>query len=147
MDVSVIFKHFFPKRLFCGSLFSVNTSWREGQRFASVFLETLNWNILSFISNVSELQNALIRFLYMPEIAQKYAISLPSCFSPQARGCCTCMCMAIWSNEMNKLNINMVQMDTEFPLGSTHIMAFYSHMLYRLFQRPHTASVWIWYCF
>ncbi len=36
------------------------------------------------------------------------------------------MCMAIWFNEMNKLNINMIQMDMdiEFPLGSNHTMAF-----------------------
>lgn len=38
------------------------------------------------------------------------------------------MCMAMWLNEMNKLHINMVKMDIEFPLGSNHTMAFYSHV-------------------
>lgn len=45
------------------------------------------------------------------------------------------MCMALWSNEMNKLNINMVKMDTEFPLRRTHIMAFYIHVLCLLFEK------------
>jgi len=43
--------------------------------------------------------------------------------------------MALWSNEMNKLNINMFKMDTEFPFRRTHIMAFYIHVLYLLFEK------------
>lgn len=45
------------------------------------------------------------------------------------------MCMALWSNEINKLNINMVKMDTDFPLRRTHIMAFYIHVLCLLFEK------------